>query len=82
MNLEDILNKVVFELFDFEKDYETFNYDGHNIYVEQIPEDRNMEYNIPICESLLKITVDSTSYLVTVATRLYCLEEDEVWRRY
>lgn len=82
MDLERALNEIVFELTPFPADNELLSYidedkNTHKVLVNEIEEEENENYFVPICETLLRVTIDDTNvYLVQVASRLYVNEAE------
>lgn len=82
MKIEDALDEIVFELTPFPANNELVAYIDenekiHKVIVDEIAEEENGEYFVPICETLLRITIDDTyTYLVQVANRLFVLEDE------
>ena len=91
MNLERALDEIVFNLWHLCNNdlvcYIDEKNNMHKVVINEIDEEENNEYNVSICETLLRITIDnSDNYLVQVANRLYINEDDyynsECWREY
>ena len=82
MNLERALNEIVFELTPFPANHELLCYIDednkiHKVIVDELEEEENENYYVPICETLLRIIIDDkTAYLVQVANRLYINEAE------
>ena len=82
MDLERALNEIVFELTPFPADNELLSYidedkNTHKVLVNEIEEEENENYFVPICETLLRVTIDDINvYLVQVASRLYVNEAE------
>lgn len=82
MDLERALNEIVFELTPFPANNELLSYideekNTHKVLVNEIEEEENENYFVPICETLLRVTIDDTNvYLVQVASRLYVNEAE------
>lgn len=82
MDLEKALDEIVFELTPFPANHELLAYMDeenkiHKVIVDEIEEEENENYFVPICETLLRVTIDDTDvYLVQVASRLYVNEAE------
>ena len=82
MDLERALNEIVFELTPFPADHELLSYideykNPHKVLVNEIDEEENENYFVPICETLLRVVIDDTNvYLAQVASRLYVNEAE------